>query len=273
MTTKKPLATNSIKALLAATQQDEQLELCDERARGNKTAAEVDAALGTASPRLQRIRQMSEPLTVEQRDRLVAQLLRSAPSQPSLIAVPSGAVARNLPTRRTRTLGLSASGLALAASIALYVAGPLVGEQLPALALEVAEHNSAVLGAPTLVGPADNPVHPGSCLELRLRPERSYSTELQTAVWVVAKGADAAPQPVPWPVQLHRTEKGMLQLDACAPLPGAVGPGSWQIAVVYGRELPPAAAVWKTLAPPTAGTAAAKWQIAWKPLQVVAATP
>lgn len=273
MTTKNPVAASSIEDLLVAVEEDEQLQLCDELARGDKTAAAVDAALGQASPRLQRVRQMSEPLTAEQKDRLVALLLQPAPAQPTL-AVVSGAAATPKPAaRRTRTMGFFAAGLAIAASVAVYVSWPRDKEQLPVLALEVAEHNSAVLGAPTPAEPAGVQVHPRSCLDLRLRPERSYSGELQTAVWFVADRADAAQKPVPWPVQLRRVETGLLQLDTCAPLPSEVGPGSWQLAVFYGDKLPTAAEAGKVLATPAAGIAEANWHIARQPLQVVAAPP
>ena len=269
MTTKNPVAASSIEDLLDAVKEDEQLQLCDELARGDKTAAEVDAALGQASPRLQRVRQMSEPLRAEQKDLLVKLLLQPAPVQPNLEVVSGAAAASKPSARRTRAMGFYAAGLAIAASTAVYISWPRDKEPLPVLALEVAEHSSAVLGAPT--GPVGAQVHPRSCLDLRLRPERSYGADLQTAVWVVAERPDAAPQPVPWPVQLRRTEKGMLQLDSCATLPTEIGPGSWQLAVFYGDKLPTAAEVGKVLAMPAADLAAANWHIARQPLQVVAA--
>lgn len=271
MTEKKVSPSSSLEELLTAAQEDEQLELCDELARGSKSAAEVDAALGLASPRIQRLRQMSEPLTANQKDQLTAMLLQPTPAQPALTAVPGGVAAPKPSARRIRALSPYMGVLALAAAFAIYVVFTRDGGQLPQLALEAAEHNSAVLGAPTPASAAGSTVHPGSCLDLRLRPERSYSTTLQTAVWVVTEGAGAAQQLVPWPVQLHQTEKGILQTDACAPLPSAVAPGSWQLVVVYGRELPPAAEVQKALAEPAARGAATSWQMARQPLQVVAA--
>lgn len=276
MKTEKPLQTIFHEQLLAAAHEDEQLELCDALARGDKTAAAVDAALGWKSPRLQRLRQMSEPLTSEQKAKLVAQLLQPAPAQAApteLSAVPSDARTRRPSAPRSRRLGIYAAGLALAASLAVYVAWSRDNAPLPALALEVVEHHTVVLAAPTPTGPSGLQVHLGSCLDLRLRPERSHDAELQTAVWLVAEGADAAQRPLPWPVQLHATEKGMLQLETCEPLPGAVGPGNWQLAVMYGRELPPASAVGKALAETNIGTQAAKFRIVRQPLQVMDSPP
>lgn len=270
MTTRNPPETDSIEALLTAAQEDEQLQLCDELARGDKTAAEVDARLGSASSRIQRVRQMSEPLTAAQKDRLVALLLQAAPAQPTPEVITGGSTAVRPPARRTRALGFLVSGLAVAAALAVYVALPRGGEQLPVLALEVAESDPSVLGAPTPAGQAGMQVHPGSCLALRLRPERSHRAELQTSVWFVAKGAGAPQQPVPWPVQLHRTERGMFQMDACTRIPSAVGPGQWELSVVYGRELPPADVLSKGL---SAGTAGAKWQLIRQPLDVVTTPP
>lgn len=258
----KPLGASVLADLLAAADQDEQLQLCDELTRGDKTAAEVDAALGKTSPRMERIRRMSEPLTAERKAQLVAQLQRLAPAQPAITRKPSA--------QRLR-VGAYGAGLAMAASLAMYVAWPSAGDRLPVLALEVVEHHSEVLAAPTPAGPAGLKVRPGSCLELRLRPERSYDARLQTAVWLVAQGPKRAL--VPWPVQLHQTEKGMLWLDPCEPLPSAVGPGSWQIAVIYGSELPTAEAVKNALAAPAAGTRSTTVPLARQPLQVVALPP
>ncbi len=263
MNTPKPLAASAIAGLFAAVEKDEQLQLCDEQARGDRSAAEVDAALGKTSPRMERIRRMSEPLTGEQKAQLVAQLLQPALAQP--------AIPRKPWAQRARVLEAYGAGLALAASLAIYVGWPRAGEQLPVLALEVAAHQSVVLAAPTSAGPAGLKVPLRSCLELRLRPERSYGTRLQTAVWLVPEGTGAAP--VPWPVQLQQTEKGMLQLEPCEPLPGAVGPGSWQLAVIYGRKLPAADAVKDVLAAPVGETKAAPFQFVRQPLQVMVTLP
>lgn len=272
MTEKKSTLPSSLEALLTAAQEDEQLQLCDELARGDKTAAEVDAALGPANPRIQRLRQMSEPLTANQKERLTAMLLQSAPAQPALTAVPGGVAAPKPSARRIRVLSPYMGVLALAAAFAIYFAFTRDGGQLPQLALEATEHNSTVLGASTPASAAGIRVHPGSCLDLRLRPERSYRTTLQTAVWIAAEGPGIAQQLVPWPVQLHQTEKGVLQGESCATLPSAVAPGSWQLVVVYGRELPSAAEIQKALAEPAARAATTSWQMARQPLQVVAAS-
>ncbi len=268
MSDNKP--ASAIEALLTAANEDEQLQLCDELARGDKTSAEVDAALGPASPRIAHLRQLSAPLSAQQKDKLVALLLQPAPAQPVLAVVPGGAIARKPPPGRIRSLSVYAAGLAVAASVALYLGWPLVGEELPVLALAVTDHPTGVLGAPPPAGPAGLQVLPESCLELKLPPQHSYRAELQTAVWVVATGAGATQQPVPWPVQLNQAATGTLQMDACTRLPKEVGPGSWQVAVVYGRKLPPNDVVVKALTSPDALAATEKWHIVRQPLQVVA---
>lgn len=277
MTTNKPRDARSLADLVAAAHDDEQLQLCDELARGDKTAAEVDAALAQLGPRLrlriERLRQMSSPLDTGQKNQLVALLLQPAPAKQTALSVMSGGVGTTkAPLRRSRTT-LYAAGLALAASAAVYVAWPRDNEPLPELALEVVEHNPAVLSAPVPAGPGRMQVHAGNCLELRLRPMQSYGVELQTLLWLVAEDTSAPRQPVPWPVTMHQTDKGLLQLDTCEKLPAVVGPGNWQLAVVYGRKLPPSDTIAQALTAPAGRLAPTTWQVMRQPLQVLAASP
>lgn len=270
MSTKKPLAASTLADLFAAARDDEHLQLCDELVRGEKTAAEVDAALAQASPRVADIRRMSEPLDVAQKERLVAMLMQPATAQPALSAVAGGVRGGKVRSGRSRAI-IFAAGPALAASIAAYVAFSAGPQELPDMELDVTAHDTSVLGTPVSRGPDRLQVHAGSCLELRLRPAQHYRGDLQTMLWLVPEETGAAQQPVPWAATLHRAETGTLRLDPCEKLPSVVRPGSWQLAVVYGRKLPPVAAISQALTEPS--TPSPKWQIEKQALQVLAPHP
>ena len=267
MTTKKPLAEGSLKELLAAVRDDEHLQLCDERVRGEKTAAEVDAALAQASPRIVQLRQMSEPLPAEQKDRLVAMLLQPAAAQPELSTLPGGAPDKIRPARRSRAYAYAA-GFPLAASVAAYIVVTSMGQPLPTMTLLVAARDATVLGATTEAGPEPMKLKTGSCLELGLRPAQPYRGDVQTMLWLVSDEPGAARRAVPWSVTLQGPKAGTLRLDSCEKLPSTVGPGNWELDVVYGRHLPPAAELAKALTAPAVDAPAPRWHIEKQLLQV-----
>lgn len=250
--------------LLTAIQEEEALLGCDRRTRGE---AGSEGAPEGASERVAAMQRMSEPLDPAFRKQLTALLLRPEGEQGDVISL-ADRKARSTPTGRGRRSVQVAIGVALAAGVAA-IALPrfLMNGQAPEYSLEVAERNSALLGAPSPAPEGAVRVHRGACIELTLRPISQHERTLNTSVLLVPKSGSA---PLAWPITLRQTDGGLLRQEGpCATLPSAAGSGEWNIVVAYGQQLPSQEELMQSLAAQSLARAGARaWAAVQKPLQI-----
>lgn len=262
-------------SLLRAVEEEELIERCDQRIRGEGRAEEHPAEPGEGSAavgqseRARALWAMSEPLDASFREQLAAILER--PAQPAQQRPAAQRVGAEPKRARGRWLQAGA-GLALAAGLAALILPRLLlqrgtGEALPVLSLELAERDTALLAAPTPAGASGLRAHQGGCIELTLRPMRSYEGELETTAVLLSRSSPNQP-PVVWPMAVRKTAAGTLRQDGpCVSLPSVATPGDWQLVIAYGSRLPqPSELVRQLSAPPDPSRT---WTTVQQPLQIV----
>lgn len=261
--------------LLRAVEEEELLERCDQRIRGEQRAEERPEELGERpaadeqSERARALQAMSEPLDAAFREQMAALLER--PAQPALQRPAAQRVGAEKKQARGRWIQAGA-GLALAAGLGAIFLPRLLSqrgtsEALPVLALELAERDTALMAAPTPAGGGGLRAHQGGCIELTLRPMHSYEGELETAAVLLSRSSPSQP-PVSWPLTIQKTAAGTLRQDGpCVQLPAAVTPGDWQLVIAYGSRLPQPSDLVRLLGAPPAPSRT--WATVQQPLQIV----
>lgn len=267
------------RALIDAAERPENDEAFERLARGELSAAEVEALRSSPDPEKRQLFELFQPLGPASRSRFDCAVEQTFARQgnPAAGSGDGEPQAARLPWRRVRPLAYVGVPLAMAAAIALFFTTSLPPpEPLEVRSLERvvprSDSGSSLLGASDTESPTakkkPEQLTAGKCWHLQLRVRSSGRLPSSVSTYFANDSAAVA-----WPVTWKPHNNNQLApVDGCARLP-ELAPGTWDLIVISDQravQRTPQAASELCRRPAPAG---AKWRCDRKTIQVVPLPP